>query len=170
MTQKILTCMLGLTIVFASLPLALAQNKANGSAPPLPDWQGLADVKPGKKIVVYTRQGKIFEGKFVDLNGSTLGLAFGFKILDFQQSEIAEVRQTSSRKKGRIVGAIIGTLAGVILAAGVTSKLEENLQAPQEANALGAGMLGMVGGGSLGYAIGLRFDNKGKGKLLYKSP
>lgn len=168
MAKRIAAGVLMLTIGFAALPAAFAQDK--DSPQPVQDWQSLRGLKPGTVIVVYTTQGKEIEGKFADLKGSILGLTFGFEVLDFDQRDITEVRRKPSRRKGRIIGTVIGTLAGAMLAAGVTAKIEENLKAPQETSALGSGMLGMAGGGSLGYAIGLRFDNKRKGKLLYKSP
>lgn len=166
MTKGTLAVLLVLTFVLA--PLAQAQEKSSPSQ--VHDWQGLRDLKPGKAIIVYTRQGKEFAGKFADINGGILGLALGATVLDFEQSDIAEVRQKTSRKKGRIIGEIIGTLAGALVAAGIAVKTEQNGTVPQETLGFGAGMLGMVGGGSLGYAIGLQFDNKRKGKLLYKSP
>jgi hypothetical protein len=166
MAKKLLALML--MLMFGLGPAALAQDKAN-SSPPVQDWQGLRNLKPGKEIVIHTRKGKIFEGKFADLKGSTLGLALGFNVFDFDQSDIEAVHEKPSRRKARIVGAIIGTLAGAIIAAGLTVKFEENQTGPQESAGFGVGIVGMTGGGALGYYIGRRLDDKRKGKLLYKS-
>jgi hypothetical protein len=171
MTNKFLAALLVLAFAFALRPPALAQDKADSSKPAVQDWQGLRDLKPGKVIVVYTRQGKEIEGKFVDIKGSTLGLALGFDIWDFEQSEIEEVhRKPRYKRKGRIIGALIGTFVGGILSASIGLRMEENTPPGVESPAPAVTGLGVFGGAGIGYAIGLRFDNKRKGKLLYRSP
>lgn len=172
MAQKLLASLLVLTLAFALRPAAHAQVKADSPPQPVQDWQGLRNFKPGKVIVVYTKQGKQIEGKFVDIKGSTLGLALGFDILDFEQREIEEVhRKPSSRRKGRIIGTLIGVFVGGMIAARIGLRMEANQKGPPfpDSPAPAITGLGVATGGALGYAIGLRFDNKRKGKLLYKS-
>jgi hypothetical protein len=172
MAKKVLTALLVLTFAFASQPAALAQDKADSSPQPVQDWQGLRDLKPGKVIVVYTKQGKQFEGKFVDIKGSTLGLALGFNILDFEHGDIEEIhRKPRYKRKGRFIGALVGVVAGAMIAGSIGLKMEANQKGPPFPDSPAPLIIGVgaFGGGGLGYAIGLRFDNKRKGKLLYKS-
>jgi hypothetical protein len=173
MVKKLLASLLLLAFMLPIHPVALGQANSDSSPQPVPDWQGLRDLKPGKVIVVYTKQGKEIEGKFVDIQGSTLGLALGFTILDFEQGEIEEVhRKPSSRRKGRIIGTLVGVFAGGMIGAHIGLRMEANQKGPPFPESPGPLVtgLGVFGGGALGYAIGLRFDHKRKGKLLYKSP
>jgi hypothetical protein len=172
MTKKLLASMLMLAFALALQPVALGQANSEKSPQPAPDWQGLRDLKPGKVIVVYTRQGKEIEGKFVDIKGSTLGVALGFNILDFEQSDIEAIyRKPRFKRKGRFIGAIVGVFVGGMIAGPFALKAEANHKGPslEDSPAQAIEALGAFGGGALGYAIGLRFDNKRKGKLLYKS-
>jgi len=172
MTKNFLASLLILAFTAAMAPVARSQGNPDKPQEPVKDWQGLRNLKPGKPIVVYTRRGQEFEGKFVDIQGSTLGLALDFNILDFEQSEIEEVRQKpGSRRKGRIIGTLIGAFVGGMIATPIGLRMEANQTGPPSPDSPAPVItgLGVVGGGALGYAIGLRFDNKRKGKLLYKS-
>ena len=173
MAKQLSASLLLLAFALAIHPVALGQANSDKSQQTVHDWQGLRDLEPGKVIVVYTKQGKEFEGKFVDIKGSTLGLALGFNILDFEQNDIEEIhRKPRYKRKGRFIGAIIGVFVGGMLAGPIAAKVEANQKGPSLENSPGPAIVGVgaFGGAGIGYAIGLRFDNKRKGKLLYKSP
>lgn len=163
MAKKSLCALLILTFALAFQRTAPAQDKSINSQISVQDWQGLGRLKPGKAIVVRTKQGKEFAGKFADINGSRLGLALGFNILDFEQSDIAEVRRKSNSRKGRIIGAVVGLFAG----ASIGFRMDANQTGPPFSESVTPQIT--VLGGALGYLIGLHFDNKRKGKLLYQS-
>lgn len=171
MTKKLFASLLMLAFVLTIQPAALSQANSEKSPQPVQDWQGLRNLEPGKVIVVYTRQGKQIEGKFVDIKGSTLGLALGFNILDFEQSDIEAIyRKPRYKRKGRFIGAVVGVFVGGMIAGPIALKAEANYKGPPENSPAPAiEGVGAFGGGAIGYAIGLRFDNKRKGKLLYKS-
>ena len=106
MAKKLSASLLLLAFALAIHPVVLAQANSDKTQPPVHDWQGLRDLEPGKVIVVYTKQGQQFEGKFVDIQGSKMGLALGFNILDFEQSDIEEIhRKPRYKRKGRYIGA-----------------------------------------------------------------
>jgi len=171
MPKKFLAGLLILTFALTFRHAAFAQDKSDNSQKPVQDWQALLNLRPNTVIVVNTRQGKEFEGPFVDLKGSTLGLASGFNILDFEQSDIEEVRQKPSRRKGRIIGTVVGFLVGAMIGASLDTRIDDRARAngpPYPDSFATLTGVGGFGGGAVGYTIGRRLDNR-KGKLLFKS-
>lgn len=167
MAKKFLASLLILIFALAAPFVAQTQPDAGKSPTTVPDWQGLRNVKVGQSLVVYTKNGKEIEGKFADFAGGTLNLTLGFDVISFQPNEIQEVRQKSARKKGRIIGAIVGTLAGAIIGAAAGLKTETPGVESAAPSIMGASAFGA---GGIGYAIGLHYDRKRKGKLLYRAP
>lgn len=167
MAKKFLASLLALIFAIAAPSVAQTQANADQSPATVQDWQGLRNVKAGQSLVVYTKKGKEIEGKFADFAGGKLNLTLGFDVISFEQSEIQEVRKKTSRKKGRIIGAIVGTVAGAMVGAAAGLKTETPGTESAAPTIMG---VSAVGAGGIGYAIGLHYDRKRKGKLLYKAP
>src|SRR5687768_9086597 len=101
MKKKVLAPLLSLVLVLTTFPIAVAQtgasiqSRANGSQ----DWQGLRDLKPGKKVLVEfkTGIGDPVERKFVSAIGSTLTVSDAGYEFKLEQRDI----QTVYLLKGR---------------------------------------------------------------------
>jgi hypothetical protein len=178
MTKKVLTLLLILAFALTNRPVIRGQTNANRSQPVAQDWQGMRDVKPGRILLVETKQGRIVEAKFVDVAGSKLSLSQGFDILILEQSDLQRVslqKTGSSRRKKAIIGAVLGGIAGLVVGAkvGIGIDAREREKGPPFQDALTTGsataIYSMLGGAALGYGIGHQLGGKRKGKLLYES-
>jgi hypothetical protein len=178
MTNKVLALLLVLAFALTIPSVALGQTKSDNSEPSAQDWQGLRGLKPGKRLLVETKQGKEIAAKFVDVNGSKLNLSYGFDILSLEQREIQRVylqKVGSSRKKKAIIGAVFGGIVGLVIGAKIGANIDSNNRktgppfedAPTTGQA--TAIYSMLGGAAAGYGIGHLLGGKGKGKLIYES-
>ena len=172
MTRKFLAPVLMLAFTLTLQTIALGQAKTDQSPQPAQDWQGLRDLKPGRQLIIYTKQGKEIDGYFAGITGSTLNL-HDFPPMSLEQRDLETVRVWKDpQKKGRIIGTIVGFLAGSFIGASIGIKIEERQMARgvfSDSPGIGPTALGGFGGAGLGYFIGSRIDRNAKGKLLFKS-
>jgi hypothetical protein len=175
MTKKVLTSLLILAFALTNRPVAPGQTNTTRSQPAAQDWQDLRDVKPGKILLVETKQGRMIEAKFVDVAGSKLALSHGFDILVLEQRDLQRVylQTGSSRRKKAIIGAVLGGIVGLVIGAKVGAGIDAREAGPPFQDALTPGgataIYLMLGGAALGYGIGHQLGGKRKGKLLYES-
>jgi hypothetical protein len=126
--------------------------------------------------LVETKQGRVIEAKFVDVNGSKLTLSYGFDILSLEQRDIQRVylqKVGASRKKKAIIGAVFGGIVGLVIGAKIGAGIDARENGPPFEDALTPGgataIYSMLGGAAVGYGIGHLLGGKRKGKLLYES-
>lgn len=175
MSKKVLALLLALAFGLTIRPIALSQTNTNASQPSVQDWQGLRDLKPGKRLTVETKQGREIVAKFVDITGSKLTLSYGFDILSLEQRDIQRVylQKGSSRKKKAIIGAVFGGIVGLVIGAKIGAGIDAREKGPPFQDALTPGgataVYSMLGGAAVGYGIGHLLGGKRKGKLLYES-
>lgn len=174
MTNKMLASLL---ILAFALTIAQGQTFTDTSQPSIHDWQGLRNLKPGTKLLVETKQGRVIQAKFADVAGSKLSLSYGFSILSLEQSDIQRAylqKGRFSRKKAAIIGALLGAVAGFTIGAKIGVGVDANQRTgPPFEDALTAGQATAVypalGGAAAGYGIGHLLGGKHKGKLIYRS-
>jgi hypothetical protein len=177
MTNKVLASLLILIFVLTIQSVALGQTNTNASQPAVQDWQGLRELKPGKRLLVETKQGRVIDANFADVTGSKLNLSYGFDILSVEQRDIQRVylQKGSSRKKKAIIGAVVGGIVGLVIGAkvglGVDARAREKGPPFQDAPTTGDGIAiySTLGGAALGYGVGHLLGGKRNGKLLYES-
>ena len=172
MTKRALAPMLMLAFTLTFQSVALGQAKTDQSPQTVQDWQGLRDLKQGKRLIIYTKQGKEIDGYFAGITGSTLNL-HNFPTMALEQRDLEAVRLWKGpQKKGRIIGTIVGFFAGGFIGGYIGIKIEERQMANgvfSDSPGGAPAALGLFGGATLGYVIGSRIDHGAKGKLLYKS-
>ena len=163
-----------LILTFA-LSLQIAVGQTNGTPPPAKDWQQLSLLKSGDTILVELKDGRTLEVKFVgveqtklfvsDLDRTTTG--------HFEQNNIQRVyfaKSNGSRKKRAKIGAIIGSLAGLVIGTAVAVRIDDSSShRGMESVALPVGMGFGAAGGAAGYGIGYALGGTRKKKLLYES-
>ena len=166
-----------LLVVAFALTIAQGQNNTDTAQPSIHDWQGLLDLKPGTKLLVETKQGRVIEAKFVDIVGSKLSLSYGFNILSLEQPDIQRVylrKERSSRKKAAIIGSLLGAVAGLTIGAkiGLNIDARNRINGPPFEDALTTGdataLCLALGGAAAGYGISHLLGGKHKG-LIYRS-
>jgi hypothetical protein len=174
MTNKVLASLL---ILAFALTIAQGQTVTEISQPSIHDWQGLRNLKPGTKLLVETKEGRVIEAKFVDIVGSKLSLSYGFNILSLEQPDIQRAylqKERSSRKKAAIIGALVGAVAGLTIGTkiGLNIDARNRRKGPPFEDALTTGDATAVylalGGAAAGYGIGRLLGGKHKG-LIYRS-
>ena len=174
MKSRVLASLLAFTLVLTSSPLAPAQTIASGQATnsTVQDWQGLRDIKQGKKVLVQFKSGGTIDGKVVSLVGSTLTLSGGGNTYTLEQRDIQRVFQMKggwSRKTTLRIGAIVGLVGGTIIGGRAMTRLERNPnRIPSDADEIP--MIAGIGIGTfVGAGVGWLLGGKRKGKLLYEA-
>ena len=176
MNSKILVSLLTLILVMTT-PVALAQTSNSGQASTnvtVQDWQGLRELKPGKKIWVEFKSGigDPFEGKFVSAIGSKLNLIDDGYPLSLEQRDIQRVyglKGRWSRSKAAKIGAGIGMLAGTLLGVDRGIRAEGQVgHVSSEADTAPA-FIGFFVGTLAGAGLGALLGRKRKGELLYEA-
>lgn len=174
MTNKTLASLL---ILAFALTIAQGQTNTDTSQQSIHDWQGLRNLKPGTKLLVETKQGRVIEAKFVDIVGSKLSLSYGFNILSLEQPDIQMAylqKERSSRKKAAIIGALVGAVAGLTIGTKIGLNIDESKrrEGPPFEDALttgqGIAVYLALGGAAAGYGISHLLGGKHKG-LIYRS-
>jgi hypothetical protein len=168
MKSRVTALLLASILLPTASPVALAQTSNTGQTAlnvNTQDWQGLRDLKPGKKIVVEFKLGigESVEGKFVSAIGSKLTLTGDGYTRSLEQRDIQRVyrlkgRWTRDRAAG--IGAGIGLLAGAAIGGAIVVFKETDTAASYE-----GAFLGLLGGLGLGALLG----GKRNGQLLYES-
>jgi hypothetical protein len=137
-------------LIFAlTLPISLLGRTAAGNDS---DWNTLATVRPGTKVIVRVKDGEIFSGKLKGFSENSISLIRDGKIIDLERAKIATVSRTGrSFKKPVLIGTAIGAGAGTALgiAAGGCSPhdficFDRKVTIP--AGAVVFGILGALGG------------------------
>ena len=139
---------------------------------PSPNWQGLQNLKRGKKIFIeYKRNvGGSLECKFVRVAGSVLTVSNGKSQATIDQRDIQSVYRLNgrwSRSTMVKIGAGIGMIVGTLVGAGRGLSLERepgHIGSEQdEVPAIAGFVICAAAGAGLGALVG----GKRKGKLLY---
>ena len=76
----------------------------------------------GKTVKVYFRDGRLYEGKLVELTDEALRLKMGKRVETIPLTEVARVERAKSNRKWLAIAVVVGTLAvvGAIVGAAVT--------------------------------------------------
>jgi len=112
---------LGLPLGAASEPCARVAA-ATAAQTERPAW-----VDPnleGKTVKVYFRDGRLYEGKLVELTDEALRLKMGKRVETIPLTEVARVERAKSNRKWLAIAVVVGTLAvvGAIVGAAVTGE------------------------------------------------
>lgn len=169
MTRRILIVLLMLLLTVTASPVGLMQSSGAGSTKTdmVPqDWQGLADLKPGKKVLVEFKAnlGEAVEGKFVGVNGDKLILTRDGYPVSLLQKDIQTVYRLKgkwSRESAARVGALLGLVAGAFVGAAIA--VRSNSDEP-DSIVTGPGFGALAGAGIAALAFGKR-----KGEVLYEA-
>jgi hypothetical protein len=177
MKSKVLALLVAFILTATETPFALAQTVNSGqptNAANAQDWQGLRDLKPGKKILVELKNGvgEPVKGKFVSAVGDRLNLTADGDNFSWEQRDIQRVYELKgrwSRGKAARIGAGIGMVVGTFVGVGIGLRAEgQPGHVPSEADtapAFGGFFIGTFVGAGLGALAG----GKRKGKLLYEA-
>ena len=78
----------------------------------------------GKTVKVYFRDGRLYEGKLVELTDEALRLKMGKRVETIPLTEVARVERAKSNRKWLAIAVVVGTLAvvGAIVGAAVTGE------------------------------------------------
>jgi hypothetical protein len=152
-----------LAIVFVLLltpGLLLAQKK-------LSDWNNVAQLKPGTKIIVTTKNGREFIGEKRQANDDmmfmeTISAVNSSRTISLSRDEIAEVRKKKSSGFMPFIGAAIGVAVGAGIGAAVYD--HPGTDDPHS----GAMVMGALGG-LIGAGAGA-FVHHNKSKIIYVAP
>ena len=174
MKSRVPASLLALTLLLTATPVALAQT--NNSGPPAinqnaQDWQGLRDLKPGKKVLVETRLGTV-EGKFVSAIGTRLTLSDEGETLSFEQRDIQRVYRLKgrwSRSFTARIGAGIGMVIGTFIGTGRMIRAEGEVGHTPSDDDTAPVVAGFAIGTLAGAGLGALLGGKRKGKLLYEA-
>lgn len=175
MKSRLLALLLASTLAQTISPVTLAQtNNAAQSAAntTAQDWQGMRDLKSGKKIRVEFKSGSTIDGKVLSIVGTTLTMSEGKSYYVLEQRDIQRIYSLKggwSRNKALRVGSIIGLVVGSFVGGRAMDRLERNPnRIPSDADEIPliAGMgIGTFVGAGLGYLLG----GKRRGKILYEA-
>jgi|ERR1044071_1464613 small nuclear ribonucleoprotein (snRNP)-like protein len=175
MKSRVLASLLALALVLATSPVVPAQtiNSAQTAVSATPqDWQGLRDLKPGKKVLVEFKGGNTLDGKLVSITGSTLTVSGDGNVYSVEQRDIQRVYRLKgrwSRKTTSRIGLAIGLVGGAIIGGRAMDRLERNPnRIPSDADEIPfiAGLgIGTFAGAGLGWLLG----GRRKSKLLYEA-
>jgi hypothetical protein len=175
MKSVIPTALLALILLLSQTPIAPAQTSTSGQAAkaaPAQDWQGLGELKSGKKILVEFKTGNTTSGKFISVTGSRLMLSDDFDSYVIEQRDIQYVyifKGGWSRGRAARIGGVIGFLAGGIIGGEKMSKLERDTsRTPSDKDEIPL-IAGMSIGTIAGVGAGALFGSNRKGKLLYEA-
>ena len=169
MTSKSLASFLVCVMILTAPPIRKSQTT---NPDPSPNWQGLQNLKRGKKIFIeYKRNvGGSLECKFVRVAGSVLTVSNGKSQATIDQRDIQSVYRLNgrwSRSTMVKIGAGIGMIVGTLVGAGRGLSLERepgHIGSEQdEVPAIAGFVIGAAAGAGLGALVG----GKRKGKLLY---
>lgn len=168
MKSRVPASLLALILMLTAAPVIPAQTNNSGQTPPnttVQDWQGLRDLKSGKKILVEFKSGNTLDGKLVSIAGSTLTLSGGGNVYSLEQRDIQRVYRLKgrwSRAKAARIGAVI--LGGVGLLIGTDKDVRSSSPEPGA-----AAYAGLFGGALAGAGLGAMLGGKRKSKLLYEA-
>jgi hypothetical protein len=175
MKSRVSSLLIALVLLLTTSTIAPAQTNNSGqpaTALNSQDWQGLRDLKLGKKILVELKSGGTVKGKLFSLEGTRLVLSDDGNAYDLEQREIRRVYELKgrwSRTKASRIGAIIGLVVGAVVGSVEEAKLENKpnrIPSDKDEIPLIAGMtLGPLAGGGIGALLG----GKRRGKLLYEA-
>ena len=138
--------------------VASAQSATNADTK---DWQGLDQLKSGKRILVETKLGGVIEGKLVSATGSKLTVFAEGAIHTLERSDIQRIyrlKKRWSRKTTAFIGAAVGLFVSIPIATKIDSNNSESVAFP-------AAVYSIAGGAGLGYLLG---GNR-VGKLLFEA-
>jgi hypothetical protein len=152
-----------LAIVFVLLltpGLLLAQKK-------LSDWNNVAQLKPGTKIIVTTRNGREFIGEKRQANDDmmfmeTISAVNSSRTISLSRDEIAEVRKKKSSGFMPFIGAAIGVAVGAGIGAAVYD--HPGTDDPHSGAMVMGALGGLIGGGAGA------FVHHNKSKIIYVAP
>ena len=177
MKTKALAAPLISILVLTASPVTLAQTNVSTQSATnvgLSDWQGLSDLKPGKKVLVEFKSGigDPVERKFVSVSGSTLivsdsGYQFRLEQRDIQR--VYRLKGRWSRSTTARIGAGIGMVAGTVIGVKRMLRAEEDRTTPPSDADTGPAFAGFLIGSVAGAGIGALLGGKRKGKLLYEA-
>lgn len=176
MKSRVLASLLAFALALTATPVATTAQTSNTgqtvAQTTAQDWQGLRDLKPGKKVLIEFKGGNTLDGKLVSIAGSTLALSGGGSTYNVEQRDIQRVYRLKgkwSRKTASRIGLAIGFVAGGILGGRAMDRLERNpnrIHSDADEIPLITGLgIGTFAGGGLGWLLG----GKRKSKLLYEA-
>ncbi|MCA1636522.1 MAG: hypothetical protein LC802_23245, partial [Acidobacteria bacterium] len=154
---------LGLFLVVTlaqTTPAALAQGTQTRS-----DWAALQTLSPGEKIVVKTKDGDRFTGRFESASDILLVFEDDGRKVSLARDSIRRVQlnRGKSRLKGLLFGAAIG--GGIGFAVGGA------LYFPNRGDIVGTTVPGATAlGASIGAGIGAGFGKGNKNETIYEAP
>lgn len=172
MKSRVPASLLALILLLTTSIVAPAQTTAQPAAnTTAQDWQGLRNLKPGKKVLVETNIGTV-EGKFISAVGSKLSLSDDGYTFSLEQRDIKRIYRLKSRwsrRMGARVGAGIGMVVGTFVGAGRMVRLEEAAgHVPSDADTAPV-FAGFFLGTLTGAGVGALLGGKRKGELLYEA-
>ena len=177
MTSKSLATFLAWILILTTVTVTKCQTKNPDQLTQhtnVPDWQGLQNLKPGKKIFIEYKSdvGGSLECKFVRVTGSLLTVSDGDSQATIDQRDIQRVYRLNGRwsrstmvKIGAGIGMIVGTFVGA----------DRGLRLEREPGHIGSeqdevpAIAGFVIGAAAGAGLGALVSGKRKGKLLYEA-
>ena len=173
MKSQVLASLLVLILVPTASPAALTQTGSPGQPATMtnaPDWQGLSNLKPGKRVLVEFKNGSTVDGKFVNAVGSRLTLTADGSTYILEQRDIRRVyglKGKWSRDRAVGIGAGIGLVVGAFIGSVRMDRAEKEPGHVPSADdtgplAAGASIGALAGAGAL-------LGGKRRGKLLYES-
>lgn len=173
MKNRALAQVFVLVLALTVSPFALAQGSYNGQSTTTNfDWQGLNNLKAGKKVLVELKSGGAITGKFVSAIGGRLTLSDDGDNFDIEQRDIDRIYRSKggwSRRRTMIIGSIVGLFVGEGIGMKKVFELERDKnRIPSDADeipAIAGAAIGMAAGAGVGALLG----GKRKGKLLYEA-
>ncbi|HWT02572.1 MAG TPA: hypothetical protein VN256_20135 [Pyrinomonadaceae bacterium] len=174
MKSRLLALLLILALLPAAPSAALAQT--GDAAQPAADadtqdWQGLKDLKPGKKIVVEFKPniGDPVEARFVSAVGTKLTITSHGFTRSLEQRDIQSVYQHKGGWK-RKTTAKIGMVVGALVGAYIDSRFINPIDRPVTPTDDGTpSMAGLFYGGAIGAGVGALLGGRRNGRLLYEA-
>lgn len=155
MKSKAVALYLILTMVYAQMPVALAQTQVS---PKADTWILVRMAPTGDDMVVVLKNGKTIKGMMYSANDLTLYLSYMGKTIALDRKDIQKVYHVLPDSKGNseaysAIGGFVGFLAGIFVAVGIS--LDETRRATPVRKVAAAVAIpgGLLGGALAGRAL-----------------
>jgi hypothetical protein len=168
-----LILLLTISLLLTSSPVVLTQTRSEQSTANenAQEWQELFALRPGTKVLVELKNGTKGEGKVLGTTSRNLTLFANPTTYTFEQRSIQKVYgfKGISRSKAAKIGAVIGTLAGTFIGAGIAVRNESKPgRVSSDKDTLPA-FLGFFIGAAAGTCVGSLFGGRQRKELLYEA-